>query len=85
MEELMERILNSRKERAAVLFERLEGLSPLKRLNAGYSFAQDAKGNALLSIQQVEKGDLLSLHVTDGILKAEVLDKTEVLYGKGIE
>lgn len=85
MEELMERILNSRKERAAVLFERLEGLSPLKRLNAGYSFAQDAKGNALLSIQQVKKGDLLSLHVTDGILKAEVLDKTEVLYGKGIE
>ena len=85
MEELMDRILNSRKERAAVLFERLEGLSPLKRLNAGYSFAQDAKGNALLSIQQVEKGDLLSLHVTDGILKAEVLDKTEVLYGKGIE
>ena len=85
MEELMNRILNSRKERAAVLYERLEGLSPLKRLNAGYSFAQDAKGNALLSIQQVEKGDLLSLHVTDGILKAEVLDKTEVLYGKGIE
>lgn len=83
IEELMERILRSRKERAAVLFERLEGLSPLKRLSAGYSFAQDAKGNALLSVQQVEKGDHLSLHVTDGIVKAEVLDKTEVLYGEG--
>ena len=60
--------------------ERLKGLSPLDRLKGGYSYAVDKKGDIIRSIKSVKKGDELSLYVTDGVIKAEVTDATELEY-----
>ena len=68
------------KRQIALLSEKLSGLSPLKRLSAGYAFAQDKTGSALLSIDQVSEGDTIRLYVTDGKIDANVTDKQEVSY-----
>ncbi len=66
--------------RIALLSERLSGLSPLKRLSAGYAFAQAEDGSALRSIRQVSEGDTVRLYVTDGTIDADVIGKQEVDY-----
>ena len=52
--------------------EKLEGLSPVKKLNQGYSFVSDEEGKTVRSIQDVEAKDVLIIHVTDGEIKARV-------------
>ena len=64
----------------ALYAERLEGVSPLKKLQQGYSYTEAPDGKALRSVSQVEPSDLLLIHVTDGTIKAEVKERTE--YGK---
>ena len=76
----MEQKLTDRKHRMALYAERLEGVSPLKKLQQGYSYTEAPDGRALRSVSQVEPSDLLLIHVTDGTIKAEVKEWTE--YGK---
>ena len=76
----MEQKLTDRKHRVALYAERLDGVSPLKKLQQGYSYTQAPDGRALRSVSQVEPSDLLFIHVTDGTIKAEVKERTE--YGK---
>lgn len=76
----MEQKLTDRKHRMALYAERLEGVSPLKKLQQGYSYTEAPDGRALRSVSQVEPSDVLLIHVTDGTIKAEVKERTE--YGK---
>ena len=57
--------------------EKLNGLSPLKKLNQGYSFVADTKGRAITSIEKVNIKDELTIHVTDG----EIITKVEETKG----
>lgn len=57
--------------------ERLEGLSPLKKLNQGYSFVADRDGRAVTSIGAVSPKQELLIHVTDG----EILTRVEETRG----
>ncbi len=52
--------------------EKLNGLSPLRKLNQGYSFVADKDGKAVTSIEGVKESDELTIHVTDGEIKAKV-------------
>lgn len=52
--------------------EKLNGLSPLRKLNQGYSFVADEEGRAVISVEKVKPGDGLTIHVTDGEIKAKV-------------
>ncbi|MBR5932125.1 MAG: exodeoxyribonuclease VII large subunit [Lachnospiraceae bacterium] len=80
LEDLMEREVRDRKERLAVRSEHLLGLSPLKRLSEGYSFATDPSGNALKSIRQVKIDDNIRIRVTDGNIDAAVITVNEENY-----
>lgn len=84
-EYLMTGKLQNAKTRCSLLSERLEGLSPLKRLSAGYSFAVDGEGKTLKSIRQVRQGDPIRLYVTDGIIAASVDGAQEIGNDKGEE
>ncbi len=55
-----------------IYLERYRGLSPLYKLNQGYSFVSDRAGNGIISTEQVHSGDLLEISVTDGVIEAEV-------------
>ena len=59
--------------------EKLNGLSPLKKLNQGYSFVADKESKSVTSIKQVKEGDELSIHVTDGEIKAKVLEMKGII------
>lgn len=55
-------------ERAALL----DSLSPLKVLSRGYSIAQK-QGRAVLSAEELEKGDIISLRLCDGTACAQII------------
>ena len=59
--------------------EKLNGLSPLKKLNQGYSFVADTKGRAITSIEKVNIEDELTIHVTDGEIKTKVVEKKGII------
>ena len=76
----MDQKLTDRKHKIALYAERLDGVSPLKKLQQGYSYTEASDGKALRSVSQVAPSDLLLIHVTDGTIQAEVKERTE--YGK---
>lgn len=76
LDELLRRAMKNRiaEERhiLGIYLERYRGLSPLYKLNQGYSFVSDREGNGIISTKQVHSGDLLEISVTDGVIEAEV-------------
>ena len=75
MTRAMEEKLLKRKHRLALFIEQFKGLSPLNKLNQGYSYVEDKEGKALKKIEQVQTGDTLTIHVSDGKVLAKVTDK----------
>ena len=81
MRELMEHKIRRARHRLELYIERMKGLSPILKLNSGYSYVEGEDGKALKSILQVQKGDTLKIHVTDGTVYTEVCDKKEEQHG----
>ena len=79
MKELMERRLMFEKHRLALAVEKLSGLSPLKKLESGFAYVSDSEGKNIKSIKDTTEGEILEITVSDGQLRAEVL---EVLNGR---
>ena len=57
--------LNLQKHRLALDASQLEGLSPLKKLSAGYGFVQKESGEAIRSVKQVTAGDPVRIYVAE--------------------
>ena len=76
LDELLRRAMKNRiaeeRHMLGIYLERYRGLSPLYKLNQGYSFVSDREGNGIISTKQVHSGDLLEISVTDGVIEAEV-------------
>ena len=62
--------VKDRRHMLALYAERLDGCSPLKKLQQGYSYTESPDGKALTSITQVKEGDAVTIHVTDGTVVA---------------
>lgn len=60
-----------------IYIERMKGLSPLNKLNQGFSYVENAKGHAITSIKQVETDEELKIQVTDGTIRTKVADVKE--------
>ena len=63
------------RQRLNIYIERMKGLSPLDKLNQGFSYVEDGQGHGVTSISQAEIGDRLLIRVTDGTLETEVKSK----------
>jgi len=70
--------LKYKKHDLAILCERLNGLSPLSKLSQGYAYAENLKGNAVNTINNVELYEHLKIHVSDGVIVAKVVEKTSI-------
>lgn len=75
LDELIRRKIINRRHELELLAERLNGISPLNKLSGGYAYVETDNRKALKSISQIEKKDKLTLYVTDGIAKVEVISK----------
>lgn len=54
------------------LIGRLKGLNPMDRLSQGFSFVTDEDGNAFTSVKSAHEGDVLTIFVSDGKVRAEI-------------
>ena len=71
---IMERRLNLAKQRLAISIEKMKGASPLAKLNQGFSYVSSEAGNVVKSIESVKLDDKLNIYMTDGIVRAKVVD-----------
>ena len=78
----MEGCLRENRHRLAIAMEAMKGLSPIQKLNQGYSYVECEDKAVVRSICQVRPGDTLSVYVTDGVIRA-VADKSSP-YPKGV-
>lgn len=79
---MMEQSLTEKKHRMSVYIERMKGLSPLNKLEHGYAAVTDEKGKRIHSTAQAEAGDLLSVYVSDGCIRAQVIETKPLTFGK---
>ena len=77
---LRDRRLIAEKHRLALSAEKMKGLSPLEKLNQGFSFVQDENGRNIKSIRQVRQGERLTVYVTDGKIETEVISAAGTEY-----
>lgn len=66
LQRLMEKRLTDAKHRLALYAEEMKGLSPLQKLQSGYTYTVDEAGNHIDSVQSLEKGQHLTLTFADG-------------------
>ena len=69
----MEKLLGARRHALAIYIEKLKSLSPLEKLNSGYSYITDGDGSNIRSVKQVCEGRELEITVSDGSFRAAVL------------
>ena len=84
-DEILRRAMDAKirqyRHRLELYLERYQGLSPLSKMNQGYSFVSDKSGRGIVSVSQVEPGDRVEIAVADGIIRAEI---SEVLPEDGV-
>ena len=74
------RILTSRQE-LRLYIERMKGLSPLDKLNQGFSYVENEAHKAVTSISQVKSGETLLIQVSDGTIEARSIGTKQVERG----
>ncbi len=74
LQDRMEAILKAKRHALALYIEKMKGLSPLEKLNSGFSYMEDAQGNNVRSIAQVAVGDAVTVRMKDGSIRAEVTE-----------
>ena len=83
LRDAMDRKIIITKQKFEIYIEKMKGLSPLAKLNRGFSYVSSEQGTVVKSVQDVNKGDLLQIYVTDGVVSARVEDCVrEDYYGR---
>ena len=72
LEELMKQAIRQKRYELAVYIEKMKGLSPLQKLNSGFSYVMDSQGKNIRSVQGIKEGDNLQIQVSDGCMDAIV-------------
>lgn len=76
---LMNRMLEDKKYRLQLLAGRLDGMSPLKRLESGFAYFSDLEGNRIESVKKLALGDQVDITLADGRVRAEVKELFETV------
>ena len=84
LEKTMDLKIKEERQRLSVYLERFSGLSPLKKLNQGYSYVADERGKTVTSVDGIKAKDRLFISVTDGTIETEVssIRKETEQYGR---
>lgn len=74
LEACMKAILNEKRHELEIYINMLKGLSPLDKLNQGYSVALNDKGQKIRSVKDVKVSDHINLYMKDGLVRTIVED-----------
>lgn len=77
LESFMEGAVSKKRHMLALYGERLNGLSPLKRLEKGYAYVSDQAGKPIRSTGSLKPGDKVMLQFKDGRAGAEIIGKED--------
>lgn len=72
LDNLVLRLLDSKNHKLAVLGSKLEGNSPLKKLESGFAYVALGNGKRVVSVNDVKSEDKLEISLKDGCIKADV-------------
>ncbi len=81
---LMQRHIREKRYLLGLYTEKLKGLSPLDKLNQGFSYVPAEKGKTVSDVDHVRVGDRLTVHVKNGRIEAQVVDKEKWKQEKGV-
>lgn len=70
--DLFDRKLLGTKHQYEILLEQFKAMSPLEKLSKGYSYVSDSNGKTLKSVKDTKLNDIITLNLTDGVIKATV-------------
>lgn len=74
----MEWVLTDRKHRLQMYIQQMKGLSPLDKLNQGFSYVEDESGAAVVRVHQVKVGSKVRIQISDGVLDARIESITPI-------
>ena len=80
-----EELFSERKRRFALLAEKLTGVSPLRRISAGYAFLSGEDERQIKSAASLKPGDHIRAYLRDGAINATVDGIEETGYGREYE
>lgn len=69
----MQAQITDKRQRLALYMATLEGLSPIKKLNSGFSYVENEAGQNIRSVEQVKPGQAVKIRVSDGTIHAKVV------------
>lgn len=72
MRQNIERRLLAARHQLALYVEELKGLSPLYKLQGGYSYVEDETGSNIHSVEQLSSGQRVTMNLEDGQADVEV-------------
>ena len=68
----MTQTLDRARHGLALRTEKLEAVSPLRKLSSGYGYVQDAGGHRVDSVEKLAVGDLITTQLQDGSFRSRV-------------
>ncbi len=78
LHEMMKQTLLHKRHQLELYIEQMKGLSPLNKLNQGFSYVADEEGRAVTDIDKVKTGDLIAVQLQNGELTTKVIEKTKI-------
>lgn len=74
---LIKRCVADNRNRLRLYASRLEGLSPLKKLDMGYGYIEDSQSDRIVSVSQVTPEDEITVYLKDGSIRSKVIEVGE--------
>ena len=74
---LIKRCVADNRNRLCLYASRLEGLSPLKKLDMGYGYIEDSQNDRIISVSQVSPEDEITVYLKDGSIRSKVIEVGE--------
>ena len=78
LENRMQEKVKQSKNRLQLNAEIMKRVSPINKLSSGFSYVQNDAGKCLKKVDDFSKGDEILIHVSDGMVMAEVTEKKQV-------
>ena len=74
---LIKRCAAENRNRLRLYASKLEGLSPLRKLDMGYGYIENSEGNRIVSAGQVSADDEITVYLKDGSIRSKVIEVGE--------
>jgi exodeoxyribonuclease VII large subunit len=75
LNQLMQNNLMKKRHQMDIYIEKLEGLSPLRKLNKGYALVLNSEDKVLNSLDKITIGEMVRICITDGDVIAKVEER----------